>query len=379
MSTLSTPSTEVLLSARDLRISFGAVEVVRGLSFDVHQGEVLAVVGESGAGKSLTARALLGMPPRGATVTGSVRLGADELVDAPRSVRSGLWGRRIALVPQDALSALSPVHQVADQLAAAVRSVDRVSRKEARARAVAALEEVGIAPDKARAYPHEFSGGMRQRAVIAMAMLHQPDLVIADEPTTAQDPETQKQVLDLLARRTGAAGAALVLVTHDLAAVREHADRMLVMYAGRLVEAGPVDEVFGCPRAPYTAGLLASVPTEEGMPEAPFEERGTVTFAAPPRGCEQPHRTRTVSTAIPAERSAERSAKPRRLPAVAGVPPAPTDLPAGCAFQPRCPLADATRCSTEQPEPETHDGRTVACHRWRELPDNPAELFLESV
>ncbi|NGO43261.1 ABC transporter ATP-binding protein, partial [Streptomyces ureilyticus] len=280
LNTPSTPSTEVLLSVRDLRISFGAVEAVRGLSLDVHQGEVLAVVGESGAGKSLTARALLGMPPRGATVTGSVRLGADELVDAPRSVRSALWGRRVALVPQDALSSLSPVHQVADQLAAAVRSVDGVSRKEARARAVAALEEVGIAPDKARAYPHEFSGGMRQRAVIAMAMLHQPDLVIADEPTTAQDPETQKQVLDLLARRTGDAGAALVLVTHDLAAVRDHADRMLVMYAGRLVEAGPVEEVFAGPRAPYTAGLLASVPVDE---EAPFQGRGAVTDAAPPR------------------------------------------------------------------------------------------------
>ncbi|MGI5194652.1 ABC transporter ATP-binding protein [Streptomyces sp. CA-288835] len=349
----NTPSTEVLLSVRDLRISFGAVEAVRGLSFDVHEGEVLALVGESGAGKSLTARALLGMPPRGASVTGSVRLGADELVDALRSVRSALWGRRVALVPQDALSSLSPVHQVADQLAAAVRSVDGVSRKEARARAVAALEEVGIAPDKARAYPHEFSGGMRQRAVIAMAMLHQPDLVIADEPTTAQDPETQKQVLDLLARRTGDAGAALVLVTHDLAAVRDHADRMLVMYAGRLVEEGPVEGVFAGPRAPYTAGLLASVPRQG---------RGELR--------DQPQRTRTLSNAPPAERM-------RRLPAIAGAPPAPSALPAGCAFQPRCPLADAT--CTEQPAPETQDGRTVACHHWRELPDNPAELFLESV
>ncbi|MGP4045223.1 ABC transporter ATP-binding protein [Streptomyces sp. 2A115] len=348
---------EVLLSVRDLHIAFGAVEAVRGLSFDVHEGEVLAVVGESGAGKSLTARALLGMPPREATVTGTVRMGSYETVGAPRSVRSALWGRRIALVPQDALSALSPVHPVADQLAAAVRSVDRVSRKEARARAEAALEEVGIAPGQTRAYPHEFSGGMRQRAVIAMALLHSPDLVIADEPTTAQDPETQRQVLDLLARRTGAAGAALVLVTHDLAAVREHADRMLVLYAGRLAEAGPVAEVFARPRAPYTAGLLASVPVG-----TPRKGRGELR--------DQPQRTRGVSTANPAER--------RRLPAIAGAPPAPTDLPPGCAFAPRCPLADATRCRTERPEPQTHDGRTVACHRWRELPDHPAELFLES-
>ncbi|MEV0221502.1 ABC transporter ATP-binding protein [Streptomyces sp. NPDC050704] len=359
---------DVLLSVRDLRISFGALEAVRGLSFDVREGEVLAVVGESGAGKSLTARALLGMEPREARVTGTVRLGTTpdsyELVGAPRSVRAALWGRRIALVPQDSLSALSPVHPVADQLAAAVRSVDRVSRKAARARAVAALEEVGIAPDKARAYPHEFSGGMRQRAVIAMAMLHSPDLVIADEPTTAQDPETQRQVLGLLARRSADAGASLVLVTHDLATVREHADRMLVMYAGRLVEEGPVDQVFTRPRAPYTAGLLASVPVG-----APRKGRGAVTSCGSAAGHDQPQRTRSASSAKPAA---------RRLPAIAGAPPAPTDLPPGCAFAPRCPLADATRCLTEQPEPQTHDGRTVACHHWRELPDHPAELFLES-
>ncbi|TPQ15790.1 ABC transporter ATP-binding protein [Streptomyces sporangiiformans] len=360
------PSMDPLLSVRDLRVSFGAVQAVRGLSFDVHEGEVLAVAGESGAGKSLTARALLGMPPRGATVTGSVRLGSDELVGAPRSARTALWGRRVALVPQDALSALSPVHRVADQLAAAVRSVDRTSRKEARARAVAALEEVGIPADQARAYPHEFSGGMRQRAVIAMAMLHQPDLVVADEPTTAQDPQTRRQMLDLLARRTGATGTALVLVTHDLDTAREHADRLLVMYAGRLVEAGPVEEVFARPRAPYTAGLLASVPGE-GL--------GAVTYGAPPRGRGRPQAAGRFPTAPPAERLAER----RRLPAIAGAPPAPTDLPPGCAFAPRCPLADATRCRTEQPEPQTHDGRTVACHRWRELPDDPAELFLESL
>ncbi|WP_151483409.1 ABC transporter ATP-binding protein [Streptomyces albicerus] len=344
---------EVLLSVQDLHVSFGAVEAVRGLSFDVREGEVLAVVGESGAGKSLTARALLGMPPREATVTGSVRMGSYELVGARHSVRAALWGRRLALVPQDALSALSPVHPVADQLAAAVRSVDRVSRKAARARAVAALEEVGIAADQARAYPHEFSGGMRQRAVIAMAMLHSPALVVADEPTTAQDPETQRQILDLLAHRSEATGTTLVLVTHDLPTVREHADRVLVMYAGRLVEEGPVEEVFARPRAPYTAGLLAS---------APRKGRGAVTSSGSAAGRDQPQRTRR-----------------QRLPSIPGTPPNPSDLPLGCAFAPRCPLADATRCRTERPEPETHDGRTVACHRWRELPDHPAELFLESV
>ncbi|MGA5451161.1 ABC transporter ATP-binding protein [Streptomyces umbrinus] len=336
---------EVLVSVRDLHVSFGAVEAVRGLSFDVRKGEVLAVMGESGAGKSLTARALLGMPPRQASVTGSIQMGPYELVGAPRSVRAALWGRQLALVPQDALSALSPVHRVADQLAAAVRSVDEVSRKEARARAMAALEEVGIPPDRTRAYPHEFSGGMRQRAVIAMALLHSPALVIADEPTTAQDPETQRRLLDLLTHRTEATGTTLVLITHDLPMVRDHADRVLVMYAGRLAEEGPVEEVFTHPRAPYTAGLLAS---------APLQGRGELR--------NQPRRTHGI-----------------RLPSIPGTPPNPTNLPPGCAFAPRCPLADATRCATAHPEPETHNNRTVACHHWRELPANSAELFLESV
>ncbi|WP_405569771.1 ABC transporter ATP-binding protein [Streptomyces phaeochromogenes] len=343
---------EVLASVRDLHVSFGAVDAVRGLSFDVRKGQVLAVVGESGAGKSLTARALLGMPPEEARVTGSVRMGPYELVGAPRPVRAALWGRQLALVPQDALSALSPVHRVSDQLAAAVRSVDGVSRKEARARAVTALEEVGIPADRTRAYPHEFSGGMRQRAVIAMALLHSPALVIADEPTTAQDPETQRRLLDLLTHRSRAAGTTLVLVTHDLSLVRDHADRVLVMYAGRLAEEGPVEEVFTSPRAPYTAGLLAS---------APLQGRGAVTAAAPPRGRTHPRPTRRG-----------------RLPSIPGTPPNPTALPPGCAFAPRCPLADATRCHTEHPEPQTHNNRTVACHHWHELPDHPAELFLES-
>ncbi|GHB73245.1 ABC transporter ATP-binding protein [Streptomyces umbrinus] len=311
----------------------------------MRKGEVLAVVGESGAGKSLTARALLGMPPRQASVTGSIRMGPSELVGAPRSVRAALWGRQLALVPQDALSALSPVHRVADQLAAAVRSVDEVSRKEARARAESALEEVGIPANRTRAYPHEFSGGMRQRAVIAMALLHSPALVIADEPTTAQDPETQRRLLDLLTHRTEATGTTLVLITHDLPMVRDHADRVLVMYAGRLAEEGPVEEVFTHPRAPYTAGLLAS---------APLQGRGELR--------NQPRRTHGI-----------------RLPSIPGTPPNPTNLPPGCAFAPRCPLADATRCATAHPEPETHNNRTVACHHWRKLPANSAELYLESV
>ncbi|GAA3994145.1 ABC transporter ATP-binding protein [Streptomyces marokkonensis] len=312
-------SSEALLSVRDLRIAFGTVEAVRGLSFDVRPREVFAVVGESGAGKSLTARALLGMVPRGATTGGSVRLRGSADPAAER-------GRRITLVPQDALSALSPVHPVGDQLAAAVRSVRRLPRGQARARAVAALDRVGI-PDaarRARAYPHEYSGGMRQRAVIAMATVNEPDVVVADEPTTALDEERREQVLRVLAEQREAVGAALVLVTHDLEVVREHADRVLVMYAGRAAELGPVRQVLGSPRAPYTAGLLASLPQD--------------------------------------------GPRLRRLPALPGTPPAPDALGPGCAFAPRCPLA-TDRCRDQEPEARTVDGRLVACHHADDMPD----------
>ncbi|WP_328874022.1 ABC transporter ATP-binding protein [Streptomyces sp. NBC_00287] len=315
---------DVLLSVRDLRIAFDGVEAVRGLSFDVRAGEVLAVVGESGAGKSLSARALLGMLPQDATTGGTIRpdLAAHR-------------GRRISLVPQDALSALSPVHPVGDQLAAAVRSVARVSRKEARARAVVALDRVGI-PDaerKARAYPHEYSGGMRQRAVIAMATINEPDVVVADEPTTALDEDHRDQVLRVLAERCEAVGAALVLVTHDMDVVRQQADRVLVMYAGRLTELGPADKVLGRPRAPYTAGLLASLPGN-----------------TPPG---------------------------HRLPSLDGTPPAPGALPPGCAFSPRCPLA-TDLCHHEEPEPQPLEDRLVACHRSAEVPHPAVELFRET-
>ncbi|MBC9723496.1 ABC transporter ATP-binding protein [Streptomyces sp. TRM68367] len=319
------PESEALLSVRELRIAFDGVEAVRGVSFDVRPREVFAIVGESGAGKSLTARALLGMVPREATVSGSVLLRGDSDLAAQR-------GRRIALVPQDALSALSPVHPVGDQLTAAVRSVARVSRSQARTRAVAALDRVGI-PDaarKARAYPHEFSGGMRQRAVIAMATINDPDVVVADEPTTALDEERRDQVLRVLAEQREAVGAALVLVTHDMDVVAGHADRVLVMYAGRLAELGPAGTVLDRPRAPYTAGLLASLPQH-----------------APPG---------------------------RRLPALRGTPPAPGALPAGCAFAPRCPLADDA-CRHTEPEPSAADGRLVACHHWADLPHPATELF----
>ncbi|MFE3459492.1 ABC transporter ATP-binding protein [Nocardiopsis aegyptia] len=330
---------EPLLSVRDLRVTLpgergGALPVVRGLSFDVRPGEALALIGESGAGKSMAARAVLGTAPYGATVTGSVRLGERELLGArPRELRA-VRGSRVALIPQDALSVLSPVHTVGAQLVRALRAHGRLSPSQARERAVAALDRVGI-PDaarRARAYPHEFSGGMRQRAVIAMATVNDPEVVFADEPTTALDPRTSGIVLDLLADLRRWTGAALVLITHDLAVVHGRADRVVVAYAGRHVESGPADRVLTDPRAPYTAGLVAAVPPRE--------------------------------------------AADRRLPAIGGSPPSPAALPPGCAFAPRCPLADA-HCEADAPAPvPTGDpGHLVSCHHWRDVPVPAHTLF----
>jgi oligopeptide/dipeptide ABC transporter ATP-binding protein len=327
--------TEPLLRVHDLRVAATAAELVRGLSFDVAEGEMLAVVGESGAGKSLTARALLGLLPPGLRVSGSVRLDGLELAGAPQRVHRQVRGRRIAFVPQDALSVLSPVHTVGDQLALAARSVGRLSRRAAWERAVAALERVGI-PDaarRARAYPHEFSGGMRQRAVIAMATVNDPALVVADEPTTALDPAVQARILGLLAELREQVRLSVLLVTHDLAVAATHADRVLVMYAGRQVESGPVGRVLRHPRAPYTGGLIASLPRREAVD--------------------------------------------RRLPVIGGTPPRPGALAPGCAFAPRCPAATEV-CRAQEPEPhETADGHLVACHRLGELPDPVTDLFAQ--
>ncbi|WP_188194809.1 ABC transporter ATP-binding protein [Nonomuraea sp. SYSU D8015] len=328
-----TTGAEPLLSVRDLRVATDSAEIVRGLSFDVALGEMLAVVGESGAGKSLTARALLGLLPPGLRVSGSVRLEGVELAGAPQRVYRRVRGRRVAFVPQDALSVLSPVHTVGDQLALAARSVRRLGRRAAWDHAVAALDRVGI-PDaarRARAYPHEFSGGMRQRAVIAMATVNDPALVVADEPTTALDSAVQAMILRMLADLREQAGLAVLLVTHDLAVAAGHADRVLVMYAGRQVESGPVGRVLRHPRAPYTGGLIASLPRREAVD--------------------------------------------RRLPVIGGAPPHPGALPPGCAFSPRCPAA-ADACQDREPEPgEAGDGHLAACHRLGELPDPVTDLF----
>ncbi|MDT0328388.1 ABC transporter ATP-binding protein [Nocardiopsis lambiniae] len=322
-----------LLAVRDLRVTLRGrggtpVHAVRGLSFDVRPGEVLGLVGESGAGKSITAHTVLGMAPHGATVGGSVDLDGRELVGASPAVLRSLRGRRMALIPQNALSALSPVHTVGGQLVRALRSNRRMSRARAWRLAVEALDRAGI-PDaarRARAHPHEFSGGMRQRAVIAMATVNEPDLVFADEPTTALDPVMQARVLDRLRELRERTGTAIVLITHDLGVVGGYADRTVVVYAGRHVESGPAVPVLTAPRAPYTAGLVASLP--------PLE------------------------------------ATDRRLPTIEGAPSAPESPPGGCAFAPRCPHAREV-CRTEEPAPlpTGEPGRLVSCHRLTDLPD----------
>ncbi|MEU5220461.1 ABC transporter ATP-binding protein [Streptomyces sp. NPDC020807] len=290
------------------------------MSFEVGSGEVFALVGESGAGKTLTARAVLGLAPRGAVVTGRVLLHG-----AP--VAPGDLGRRLAWVPQDAMSALSPVHRVDTQLALAVRSVaprpHRPGRHEARDVARRALAEVGLPEEAVSAYPHALSGGMRQRAVIAMALVNGARLVVADEPTTALDPARREQVLGLLRERCAAAGAGLLLVSHDLEAVRRHADRVAVLYAGGLVESGRAAPVLDRPLAPYTQGLVRALPTAA-----------------------LPHRS--------------------RLPVLVGHAPdpgapGPAAAEPGCAFAPRCPRV-ASGCRDEAPSPRPVDGRLVACH-----------------
>ncbi len=335
------PESGPVLSVRDLTVSFpseaGRVEAVRGLSYDVEPGEVLAIVGESGSGKSVSSLAVMGLLPGAARVTGSVRFRDVELLGKPDAELSRIRGRKVAMVFQDPLSALTPVYTVGDQIVEALRIHQRgLTRDAARRRAVELLDLVGIprAADRASAFPHEFSGGMRQRAVIAMAIANDPDLIIADEPTTALDVTVQAQVLDVLRTAREVTGAGVVLITHDLGVVAGNADRVLVMYAGRAVETAPVDTLFGAPRMPYTLGLLGSVPRLDAGERRPL---------------------------VPIE----------------GQPPALTDLPPGCPFEPRCPLA-VDLCRETEPElVAVAVEHRSACHRSAELAagEDAAEVY----
>jgi peptide/nickel transport system permease protein len=312
----------------DVHTPAAPVHVVRRVGFSVRSGETLALLGESGCGKSMTAHAVAGLlDPVAEVVGGQVRLDGEDLLGLGARARRRLAGPGVAMVFQDALSALNPVLTVGTQLAEPFRIHEGASRRAARARAVELMERVGIpeARSRADAYPHQFSGGMRQRLLIATAVALRPKVLIADEPTTALDVTVQAQIMDLLGELRGEQRTALVLITHDLGLAAEHADRVAVMYAGTVVETGPVAEVFGKPHHPYTQGLLASVPAEQ--------HRGS------------------------------------RLSSIPGSPPGPGAVPAGCAFRTRCPMA-RERCATHRPAlTGTGAGRAAACHFGKELAD----------
>ncbi|WP_219471490.1 ABC transporter ATP-binding protein [Nonomuraea rhizosphaerae] len=317
-----------LLEVKDLTVTFaGGIEAVRGVSYEVSRGEVLGIVGESGSGKSVTSLAVMGLLPENAQVSGSVKLHGRELLGMREDDLIKVRGKAISMIFQDPLSAFTPVYTIGDQIAEAVRVHQRIGKDKAARQAVELLDLVGIPhPDvRARSFPHEFSGGMRQRAMIAMAIANDPDLLICDEPTTALDVTIQAQVLEVLKTAQRETGAGIVMITHDLGVVAGMADRVLVMYAGRPVEQGPVDDIYYRPRMPYTMGLLASIPRIDG-------EEGPL---------------------VPIE----------------GSPPSPRALPPGCPFAPRCPMkVDA--CDDEEPDlTAVGGGRQVACIRSREIED----------
>ncbi len=265
-----------LLEIRDLRVRFGEAEVVRGVSLTLEPGEALGLVGESGSGKSVTSLAILGLLSPVARIQGSIRWQGRELVGLANRELRLLRGREIAMIFQEPMTALNPVMTVGRQITEAIQAHARVTGREAKRRAIAALESVAI-PEAARRfgdYPHQFSGGQRQRILIAMALVHQPQLLLADEPTTALDVTVQAQVLELMKTLQRERGLAMLFTSHDLAVVGQVADRVAVMRQGQMVETGPVREVLTRPRHEYTRSLLAAVPTLRTDPSRPLAEVG---------------------------------------------------------------------------------------------------------
>ena len=315
-----------VLQIRDLRVTFntqlGELRAVRGIDVDVAPGEILGVVGESGSGKSVSFLAAMGLLPKSATITGSVKLDGVELIGAGRKAIRSVRGKSLAMVFQDPLSALNPVHRVGDQIVEMIQSHQDMNTHDAEKKAVELLEIVGIPqPDeRARQYPHEFSGGMRQRVVIAMAIANNPKVLIADEPTTALDVTVQAQILEVIQRVQQTFGTAVVLITHDLGVIARVADSVNVMYAGRNVESGSVQSMFDHPSHPYTRGLLSSLP-HEGI---------------------------------------------ERLQPIAGFPPNMLAPPSGCGFAPRCQHA-VDACSAELPSLAPFEDLLTSCIRADEL------------
>ncbi|GAA2255248.1 MULTISPECIES: ABC transporter ATP-binding protein [Streptomyces] len=326
-----------LLEVRDLHVEFhtrdGVAKAVNGVNYTVNSGETLAVLGESGSGKSVTAQAIMGildMPP-GRIPQGQILYRGEDMLTMSGDARRKIRGRKIAMIFQDALSALNPVLSVGYQLGEMFRVHQGLSKKDARAKAIELMDRVKIPAAKERVgdYPHQFSGGMRQRIMIAMALALEPDLIIADEPTTALDVTVQAQVMDLLAELQREYNMGLILITHDLGVVADVADKIAVMYAGRIVETAPVHELYKRPAHPYTKGLLESIPR--------LDQKGQDLYA------------------------------------IKGLPPNLLRIPTGCAFNPRCPQAQDI-CRTDVPplHPVTErdggelPGRGSACHFWKE-------------
>ncbi|WP_043838945.1 ABC transporter ATP-binding protein [Muricoccus aerilatus] len=301
-----------LLEVRDLVVEFpgrrGTLRALDKVSLDIAPGEVLGMVGESGAGKSMTGAAIIGLlEPPGRIAGGSISLGGQRIDNLSRRQMQRIRGKRIGAIFQDPLTTLNPLYTVGDQLAETMRTHLDIDAAEARRRAVGWLEAVGIpaAADRVTAYPHQFSGGMRQRVVIALALCAEPELVVADEPTTALDVSVQAQVIALLRRLTREKGTSVMLITHDMGVIAETADRVAVMYAGRVAEIGPVKSVVKAAAHPYSAGLMASIP--------PLSHRVD------------------------------------RLPQIDGAMPRLNAIPQGCAYNPRCPHV-FDRCRVERPE-----------------------------
>jgi peptide/nickel transport system ATP-binding protein len=283
-------SDDPVLSLRGLTVQFktqlGLVQAVRGIDLDVQPGEAVGIVGESGSGKSVSFLATMGLLPKSAQISGSAKVAGIELVGASRDVLDGVRGKRIAMIFQDPLSALNPVHRVGDQIVEMIESHQSVTKRDAERRAVELLDRVGIPqPDqRARQYPHEFSGGMRQRVMIAMAIANDPEVLIADEPTTALDVTVQAQILDAISNIRETMRTAVVMITHDLGVVARVADKVQVMYAGRVVERTDVRSLFADPTHPYTEGLLHSIP-RHGLDRLAPIAGSPPNMLRPPPGC----------------------------------------------------------------------------------------------
>lgn len=322
-----------LLEVEDLQVEFrtrdGVAKAVNGVSYSLEEGETLAVLGESGSGKSVTAQAIMGIldSPPGYVTGGAVRFRGQDLLALPEDERRAYRGRSISMVFQDALSSLNPVFTVGWQISEMFRVHDGMSKKDARGKAIELMEKVRIpaARDRVDDYPHQFSGGMRQRIMIAMAIALDPDVLIADEPTTALDVTVQAQIMQLLRDLQTESKMGLILITHDLGVVADVADRIEVMYAGRIMEKAPVGDIYSAPSHPYTKGLLESIPRVD--------------------------------------------LKGQELSAIKGLPPNLTSIPVGCEFSPRCPYAQDI-CRAERPElRELTPGRFSACHFAKEVLD----------